>query len=131
MAQRQIDSAELKINNDTVGYVPNSLEADLGNPTRTKTPVITGVGSISYVDNTDFSSQVASVTVSLYNTVENKRLVKQIEANGHNNTISIGYPDGSTENYIGAAIGDRVTRNIGNEGTIDITFTAATPTGDQ
>lgn len=128
----QISDAVLEINDDAVGYVPNSLVWSEGLGEQRVLAVSEGGGQVSQVFANNLESNFGRVRFSLRTTVENIALARSWKAAGNTNTIVIAGQDSSGKDFIRAftqaALINDYDVSIAMEGTIDVEFQANSPT---
>lgn len=119
---RAISGTELKINNETISYEPNTLVYGSGKGDRKVSPQVDGGGRVSHVFSNDISTAFGMVKFSLRVTVNNRRKYETLHTNEEKNVIKLTMPDGTPEIFEEMAIVNQPEFDAGVDGLIELEF---------
>ncbi len=120
--QTQLSDAILIVNNEVVGYDPNSLSFTEGTGER-KVRAMSSGGGVEQVFSNDQESAFSDVAFALPSTVANIALVKTWLDNGNTNVVQIvgSNADGNmTRTFTQAAITNKPKVELGSESSIEV-----------
>ncbi len=124
----QIADANLVVNSDNVGYMPNTLKFSEGLGEQTVRAVSDGGGSVSQVFANNLESAFARVSFELPVTAETIALVRGWKLNGNSNVVQIlaSTPEGRmTRTFNRAALITDYDVEIGADTNISVEFQTA------
>ena len=119
--QRKIVDPTIIIDNNVIGYVPNSLKFTEGFGEQTLRVQTGGGGSIQQVVADDVSQKQSMVSFQVEPTVANIELMRAIKANQAGHVITISAP-GITRTITGAILTSNYEVSMGTEEIIDLEF---------
>lgn len=118
---RKLVDATLILDNNVVGYVPNSLSFTEGLGTQKLRTQTAGAGSIQHVLTEDVSTRVSTVKFSLEPTVDNVALIRSIKADQTGHVITISQ-QGFTRTITGAVLTNDFEVKLGMDDVIAVEF---------
>jgi hypothetical protein len=119
--QRKIVDATLIIDNNVVGYVPNTLKFTEGFGEQSVRVQTGGGGSVQQVVADDVSMKQSSVMFEVEPTAANISLIRSIKNNQDGHVITIS-TTGLTRTITGAVLTSNYEVSLGTEETIQLEF---------
>jgi len=131
MSDSQIADAVLTVNNDVIGYVPNSLMFTEGLGEQKVLPVSEGDGRVSQTFANDLETAFGRVSFSIRTTVKNVERAREWKQNANRNVITVTGTDPNggdfTRSFTQMAVTADYEVQIQAEGTIELEFMGNAP----
>lgn len=85
----QLTDAVLLLNNEKLGFVPNTLKFNLGRGEQTQLVVSEGEGQVSLVFSDNVESKIGMVKFDMRTTNDNIELTDEAKLRGNDNTLQL------------------------------------------
>jgi hypothetical protein len=131
MGKVQLADAVVTINNDVIGYVPNSVSFTEGLGEQKVLPVSEGGGRVSQVYANDIETSFATFKISIRTTSEDVALALEWKQNANRNVITLNGVDtngrGVIRTFTQCAVTNDYEVPIQAEGVIELEFMGNAP----
>ena len=104
MSQFQLADVTLEVNDDNMGYEPNTLIVDDGISATTVRAASTGGGSVELIFGQDVADSISEVEFELPTTERNIELVRAMQQNVGGNTVAL------SSNRTGSSFSSTITQ---------------------
>lgn len=124
MSFRTLSNPTIKVNDVTIGIIPNSLSFKTGSGDKVVKAQSAGGGSIDIIVTENAETKISMVKFKLYNTKKNLDYVNAW-SNLYSSTIKLSQTGGLTENFRDMVITTEPERSLGADGELEVEWMGA------